>query len=116
MSIQPVVQQTFGFFHHLPVVVEASQAELSSDGGLLPVREFDERIGLTRAFTAALDDPRDRRHIDHPLEEMVRARVYGILAGYEDQNDHDVLRTDPVFKLVAGRYPTQEQLESKTNQ
>ncbi len=113
MSIQPVVQQTFGFFHHLPVVVEASQAELSSDGGLLPVREFDERIGLTRAFTAALDDPRDRRHIDHPLEEMVRARVYGILAGYEDQNDHDVLRTDPVFKLVAGRSPTQEPLASQ---
>lgn len=113
MSIQPVVQQTFGFFDGLPVVVEASQAQLSSDGGLLPVREFDERIRLTEAFTAAIDDPRAPSQVDHPLEELVRARVYAILAGYEDQNDHDVLRTDPVFKLVAGRSPTEEPLASQ---
>jgi hypothetical protein len=44
---------------------------------------------------------------------MVRARVYGILAGYEDQNDHDTLRTDPVFKLVADRSPNDNDLASQ---
>ena len=61
-----------------------------------PIRQFDGRIGLTRAFTEALEDPRDPDLTEHTFLEMVRSRVYGILAGYEDQNDHDTLRTDPV--------------------
>ena len=113
MSIQPVVQQSFGFFESLPVVVEVSAAQLSSDGGLLPVREYDQQCGLTAAFAAALDESRDPNLIQHPRLEMVRARVYGIIAGYEDQNDHDVLRTDPVFKLIAGRSPEDKPLASQ---
>jgi hypothetical protein len=72
---------------------------------LLPVRQFDQRIGLTQAVADALDNPRNPERTEHTFLEMVRARVYGILAGYEDQNDHDTLRSDPVFKLVAGRSP-----------
>ena len=55
MSIHPAWQQTFSFFQ-LPVVIEPSRASLSSDAGLLPLRQFDEQIGLTRAFANALDD------------------------------------------------------------
>jgi hypothetical protein len=51
--------------------------------------------------------------IDHTFEEMARARIYGILAGYEDQNDHDILRTDPIMKLVAGRSPADAPLASQ---
>jgi hypothetical protein len=112
MSIQPVWQQTFDFFD-TPVVVEPTAGQLSSDAGLLPFRQLDERLGLTRAFAAVLNDPRDPDLIEHTNLEMVRSRVYGILAGYEDQNDHDTLRTDPVFKLLADRSPDDPALASQ---
>lgn len=60
-----------------------------------------------------LDDPRDPELIQHTVRDMVRARVYGILAGYEDQNDQDTLRTDPVFKLLADRSPAADPLASQ---
>ena len=97
----------------MPIQVELSEAPLTSDAGLLPLRQFDERIGLTREFAPVLDDPRDADLIDHSFLEMVRFRVFGILAGYEDQNDHDTLRTDPVFKLVTERLPTDNDLASQ---
>src|SRR5262249_53857079 len=112
MSIQPVWQRTFDFFE-LPVVVEPSRATLSSDAGLLPLRQFDQQIGLTLAFASALEDPRDPDLTEHTFLEMVRSRIYGILADYEDQNDHDTLRTDPVFKLIADRSPNDPDLASQ---
>ena len=86
-----------------PIVVEYSDAPLSSDGGLLPIRQFDETIGLTQGFAGCLNDARDAKLTVQSILDMVRQRVYGLLAGYEDQNDHDTLRFDPVFKLVNGR-------------
>ena len=112
MSIQPVWQQTFDFFA-CPVVIEPSRTSLSSDAGLLPLRQFDEQVGLTQAFANALDDPRDPDLAEHTFLEMVRSRIYGILADYEDQNDHDTLRTDPVFKLLADRSPDDDDLASQ---
>ena len=102
MIIQSVFQKSFDFFGK-PVVVVPSEAELTCDAGLLPIREFDQRIGLTEQFAAALRDLRCQPSVTHSLSEMVRMRVFGILADYPDQNDHDVLRSDPVFKLIAGR-------------
>lgn len=103
----------FDFYAPLPIQIETSDAPLTSDAGLLPLRQFDERIGLTQQFAAALHDPRDPDLIEHTFPEMVRSRVFGILAGYEDQNDHDVLRTDPVFKLIANRSPEDDDLASQ---
>jgi hypothetical protein len=97
----------------LPVIVEPSRGQLSSDGGLLPLRQFDERLGLTQQFAQALHDPRDASLTEHTFLEMVRSRLYGILAAYEDQNDHDVLRYDPVFKVIAGRSPDADPLASQ---
>src|SRR5262249_16121455 len=77
------------------LVREPSPGQLSGDAGLLPIRQFDERPGLTRAFAQALNDSRDPDLTEHSLLEMVRSRVYGILAGYEDQNDHDTPPTTP---------------------
>src|SRR6516225_7155401 len=96
-----------------PLVIEPSPGQLSSDAGLLPIRQFDERVGLTWSFAEALDDPRDPDLTEHAFLEMVRSRVYGILAGYEDQNDHDTLRADPVFKLLADRSPDDDDLASQ---
>src|SRR5690242_10685936 len=113
MSIQPAVQGTFSFFHNLPVIVETTAAQLTSDAGLLPIREFDERIGWTQAFAGVLDDARDATLVGHTYLEMTRSRVYGILADYVDQNDHDALRSDPVFKLIANRSPDDADLASQ---
>ena len=105
MILQSVFQVSFGFFDSKPVVVEPQDGQFTTDAGLLPFRQFDERIGFTQQFVAALSDPRDPAAITHSFTEMVRVRVFGILADYADQNDHDLLRTDPLFKLLAGRSP-----------
>jgi Transposase DDE domain group 1 len=112
MSIQAAWQGTLDFFD-TPIVVEPAAGQLSSDAGLLPFRQADQHLGFTRDFAALLNDPRDPDLIDHTNLEMVRSRVYGILAGYEDQNDHDTLRHDPIFKLLAGRSPEAAPLASQ---
>lgn len=114
MIIQSVWQKAFDFFDEKPVVVEPAAAQISSDAGLLPIRQFDERVGLTARFAAALFDPRSQPSVRHPFVEMVRSRIYGILAGYPDQNDHDGLRFDPIFKLIAGRSPDDAELACQT--
>jgi Transposase DDE domain group 1 len=63
-----------------PLVIEPSLGQVSCDAGLLPIRQFDQRIGLTRTFADALADPRDAGLTEQSFPEMVRSRVYGILA------------------------------------
>jgi hypothetical protein len=94
-----------------PIQLEPVQEHLSTDTGLLLFRQLDEQLGLTEAFALQLNDLRSDP--GHPILEMVRSRVYGILAGYEDQNDHDALRSDAVFKLLAGRLPDEDDLASQ---
>ncbi len=96
-------QLSLDFLPDLPVVVQRHQGQISSDAGLLPLRQFDQRWNFTDRMARCLDDPNPGR--EHSLLSMLRQRVFGILAGYEDCNDHDTLRNDPVFKLVAGRLP-----------
>jgi Transposase DDE domain group 1 len=103
MDAQSAFQLAFDFLTSKPVLVEPSAAQVSSDAGLLPFRQLDERLGLTERLTGCLTDRRHGGYIGHTFLEMVRMRVYGILADYADQNDHDLLRSDPVFKLVCGR-------------
>jgi DDE family transposase len=103
VNIQSVGQLVFGCCGGARVEVESVEEQISSDAGLLPIREFDERLGWTAGFAAQLRD--SRCGVVHTVLEMVRQRVFGILAGYEDQNDHDTLRSDGIFKLVAGRRP-----------
>lgn len=113
MSLQSVEQLSFDFLPSRPIKVEISSAPLSSDAGLLPVRQFDERIRFTEQFAAALADLRDPVFTKQSLLSMVRQRIYGIIADYEDQNDHDTLRSDPVFKLIADRLPQERDLASQ---
>lgn len=113
MSLQSVEEISYDFLPSRPVEVELSTAPLSSDAGLLIVRQFDERIGLTDQFATALKDDRDQSCTKHAMAIMVRQRIFGIIADYADQNDHDTLRSDPVFKLVAGRTPDDLDLASQ---
>ena len=95
-------QLSFDFLPELPVVVHQHHGQLSSDAGLLPVRQFDQRRGYTGRPAARLHDAGPTNDRTHTLTAMLRQRLFGILAGYEDCNGHDTLRDDPVFKLVAG--------------
>src|SRR4051794_12979467 len=113
MSVQSVPLFSFDFLPSRPVEIEVSSAPLSSDAGLLPVRQLDQHIRLTEQFAAARDDRRDPALTRQSLLSMVRQRIYGILADYEDRNDHDTLRSDPVFKLIADRLPDDSDLASQ---
>jgi hypothetical protein len=94
---------SFDFVPQVPVVVQRHEGQLTSDAGLLPVRQLDEAWGYTARLAACVGDA--RADPEHPVVQMVRQRVYGLLADYEDCNDHDDLRDDAVFKLVAGSLP-----------
>ena len=113
MNSDLAFEVTFDFALSKPVVVEPSAGQISSDAGLLPFRQLDEQIGLTRQFAEALTDPRHPSYVDHTFLEMTRMRVYGILADYPDQNDHDVLRSDPIFKLICDRSIDEKDLASQ---
>jgi hypothetical protein len=113
MSLHAVPLIAFDFLPSRPVEIEVSPAPLSSDAGLLPVRQLDQQVQLTRQFADALHDRRDPALTRQSLLSMVRQRIYGILADYEDQNDHDTLRSDPVFKLIADRLPDGPDLASQ---
>jgi len=112
MSLQGVLPFVLDFFPKKPIEIEVSQSQLTGDAGLLPIRQFDEAIRLTERFSNALTDARCGEVIQTNLS-MVRQRIYGILADYEDQNDHDTLRSDPVFKLVCDRSPEAHHLASQ---
>jgi hypothetical protein len=80
MSVAGVWPQVLDFFG-TPLAIEPSPGQPSSDARLLPIRQIDQRIGLTRTFAEAVDVPRDPDLTAHTFLEMVRSRVYGILAG-----------------------------------
>lgn len=88
-----------------PVYVDFTGGALSSDAGLLLLREVDEQIGLTEAAAEVLADRRDPRYTLHSMRELLRQCVYQIAAGYEDGNDSDTLRFEPIVKMAAGRLP-----------
>jgi hypothetical protein len=113
MDAESAFQVSFDFPKSKPVLVEPSAEQVTSDAGLLPFRQLDEQIGLTWDFAAALEDRRHESYVDHSFLEMTRMRIYGILADYADQNDHDVLRSDPVFKLICGRSIEDDDLASQ---
>jgi hypothetical protein len=111
MSLHDVWQLDFDFLPQKPVVVEPVEELLSTDAGLLLFRQWDQEHGFTEGFAQQLED--SRRDPEHSILEMVRSRVFGILAGYEDQNDHDALRSDAVFKILANRLPEDKDLASQ---
>jgi Transposase DDE domain group 1 len=92
------------FQSSLPVAVDArfDLGQLTSDSGLLWLREADDALGLCAGLAAVLPDWRRRRG-RHSLETLIRQRVFQIACGYEDQDDADTLRHDPLLKLVCDR-------------
>jgi hypothetical protein len=85
------------------IEADFSGGDVSSDGGLLVLRQVDRWIGLTKRLAQVLPDPRDPDRITHPLETLLQQRIYGLALGHEDLNDHDALRHDPLWQTVAER-------------
>lgn len=96
------------------VVVDFEGGHLSSDGGAVMLREVDRNRRILTQFAACFRDMRDGSRIHHTIEEMVRQRVFGLALGYEDLNDHDQLRNDPMMGLLAERKDTSRALAGKS--
>ena len=96
------------------VVARFDGGRLSSEGGLLVLREVESRLGLADRLAACLKDPRAPEKVVHRLAQIIRFRMLMIAAGYEDGNDAATLRRDPMFKLALGRLPSGEELCSQS--
>ena len=76
---------------------------ISSDGGSLLLREVDRKLKLLARAAACFTDRRSQAQVEHPVAQMLAQRVHGLALGYEDLNDHEQLRSDPVFALLSGK-------------
>jgi len=85
------------------VTADFSGGFLSSDGGGLLLREVEGRLGLVRRLADCFEDGRDQRFVEHRLEHLLGQRLFGVALGYEDLNDHDRLRLDPLQALLVGK-------------
>ncbi len=98
-------QESFGF-HPLgrrDVVARFDGGRISSDAGGLLLREVERITGIIRQFAACFTDHRDPELIEHTVEELIAQRIYALTLGYEDLNDHDDLRHDPMFAVLVGK-------------
>jgi hypothetical protein len=90
------------------VVARFDGGEVSSDAGILLLEQADRRLGLSKALASCVEDQRQQRKVEHAAVDLIRERVFAIAAGYEDANDLDDLRFDPVLKLACGRRPASD--------
>jgi hypothetical protein len=97
---QPLLFQDLG---SRQVVADFSGGTLSSDGGVLLLREVDANLGLTQSLAQCFDDHRQQVFVDHAVQEMLAQRIFGLGLGYEDVNDHDDLRLDPLLATACNK-------------
>src|SRR5947209_1398306 len=96
------------------VVAEFSGGRMTSDSGALLLRETDQRMNLLPRFSQCFLDGRNPAWVQHPVEQMLAQRIYSLALGYEDLNDHEQLRQDPLLKLLAGKPDLNEPLAGKS--
>ena len=96
------------------VVARFDGGRLSSEGGLLALREIERRLGLADRLANWLRDPRAPERVWHGVAEIIRFRMLMIAAGYQDGNDANALRHDPMFKLALDRLPGDDELCSQS--
>jgi hypothetical protein len=85
------------------IVAEFNGGTITSDAGSLLLKEADAKMNLLARFSQCFSDRRSPLLIEHTLEQMLRQRVYGLALGYEDLNDHELLRQDPLLAVMAGK-------------
>jgi hypothetical protein len=97
---QPLLFQDLG---SRQVVADFSGGLLSSDGGALLLRQVDAHLGLTRRLAQCFYDTRDQLYVDHSVQQLLAQRIYGLALGYEDLNDHERLRLDPLLASACNK-------------
>jgi hypothetical protein len=109
-------QSSFGFegCGRRELVARFDGGTISSDGGAFLLRQTDRRLNLLPRLAECFLDGRNQHQIEHTIAEMLAQRVYGLALGYEDLNDHEQLRKDPVFSILAGREEMDAALAGKS--
>lgn len=109
-------QESFSFACHFSreVKAEFTAGQVSGDGGALLLRQVDSKIRVLSRLVGCFRDGRSPLLIQHQLREMLGQRIYGLALGYEDLNDHEQLRRDPVFGLLSGKRKLDEPLAGKS--
>ncbi len=109
-------QESFSFTDHFSRRVEAGfiAGQVSSDGGALLLREVDRKINLLGRLTGSFVDGRSPLLVKHQLSEMLAQRIFGLALGYEDLNDHEQLRSDPLLALLSGKRELDKPLAGKS--
>src|SRR3954463_12844166 len=93
----------FPMLGHREVLADFDGGAISSDGGALLLRETERLTGIVRQFAACFTDHRNPGLVEHTVEELIAQRGYALALGYEDPNDHDALRRDPLLAPVVGK-------------
>lgn len=99
----------YDFYTQRSLVVRFSDLELSADAGILLARQAEAQVQVCAGIAACIDEWRDPNKITHSLYQLVSQRVYQLVGGYEDANDSNQLRHDPIYKIACGRLPLAEQ-------
>jgi hypothetical protein len=109
-------QWSFGFegSGKREIVARFDGGTISTDGGALLLRQTDKRLNLLPRLAECFLDGRNQEQVEHSILEMISQRIYGLALGYEDINDHEQLRSDPVFGILAGRSELGEPLAGKS--
>jgi Transposase DDE domain group 1 len=97
-----------------PLHASCDGGQLSSDAGVLMLREAERRLGLATRLASCINDPRSPLHTVHRLDDIIRFRTFMIACGYKDGNDANWLRADPAFKLALSRLPNSADLCSQS--
>ena len=98
--LKAVCQNTLPFHSHRKITTRFDGGSLTSDAGWLLFGSLDRQHRLCEGFSSCIAESRDRRYVRHDLLKLIRQRVLQIVAGYEDCNDADTLRSDPMLKTV----------------
>jgi len=96
------------------IVARFDGGTISSDGGAFLLRQTDKRLNILARLAECFLDGRNQKQVDHSILEMVSQRIYGLALGYEDINDHEQLRNDPVFGILSGRTELEQPLAGKS--
>src|ERR1700694_4992831 len=109
-------QSSFGFQDcgSREIVARFDGGTISSDGGAVLLRQTEQRLNLLPRLAQCFLDGRDQDRVQHSVQEMISQRVYGLALGYEDINDHEQLRSDPLFSVLAGREELEKPLSGKS--
>ena len=99
---------TFSSLGRQKIVADFDGGRLTTDAGALLLRQVDRQLGLTQALADSIADPRDPAKITHERRTLLAQRIFGIALGYEDLNDHETLRHDPLFAILAEQRPAPE--------